>query len=96
LERLLSNLLALTDLTAGRLQASIEPVLLARLAMRLRAEMDGRTESHAFVVDAAPDLPPADADPALMEEVQRNLYENAVKYSPNGGPSAPRWGRTRE
>jgi PAS domain S-box-containing protein len=85
LERLLSNLLALTDITAGRLRASLEPVLIARLATRVAAEMDARTETHTFVVAAEPNLPPAEADPALVEGVLRNLYENAVKYSPAGG-----------
>jgi K+-sensing histidine kinase KdpD len=85
LERLLSNLLSLTDITAGRLRASLEPVLMEPLVMRVCAEIDAHSPLHTFVVDIAPDLPPADADPDLLEEVLRNLYENAVKYSSNGG-----------
>jgi len=85
LERLLSNLLSLTDITAGRLRASLEPVLMEPLVMRVCAEVDSRSPLHTFVVDTAPVLPPADADPDLLDEVLRNLYENAVKYSAHGG-----------
>jgi K+-sensing histidine kinase KdpD len=86
LDRLLSNLLALTSIMAGRLRASLEPVLLAPLATRISHEIGARSPAHTFVVDAALDLPPAEADPHLLEEVLRNLYENAVKYAPQGGP----------
>ena len=86
LDRLLSNLLALTSIMAGRLRASLEPVLMEPLARRISHEIGARSPAHTFVVDAAPDLPPANADPNLLEEVLRNLYENAVKYAPQGGP----------
>ena len=85
LERLLSNLLSLTDITAGRLRASLEPVLMEPLVMRVCGEFEARSPRHTFVVDIAPEVPPADADPDLLEEVLRNLYENAVKYSAHGG-----------
>jgi signal transduction histidine kinase len=85
LERLLSNLLSLTDISAGRLSASLEPVLLGPLVIRVADEADVRSPAHIFVVDIAPDLPPAEADADLLEEVLRNLYENAIKYSPHGG-----------
>jgi two-component system sensor histidine kinase KdpD len=85
LDRLLGNLLALTDVVAGRLRAATEPVLIVPLARRMAAEVAARSPAHRFVVDVAPDLPPAEADPALLEQVLRNLYENAVKYAPDGG-----------
>ena len=85
LERLLSNLLALTDITAGRLRASLEPVLLEPLIDRVVGEFGNRNPIHAFAVEVAAGLPPVEADPGLLEEVLRNLYENAVKYSPHGG-----------
>jgi signal transduction histidine kinase len=37
-------------------------------------------------VETAPEVPPAEADPHLFEEVLRNLYENSIKYAPDGGP----------
>jgi signal transduction histidine kinase len=86
LERLLSNLLALTDITAGRLRASLEPVLLAPLLSQVAEDFRNRSAVHTFAIDTAPSLPPAEADPHLLEEVVRNLYENAIKYAPQGGP----------
>ena len=85
LERLLSNLLALTDITAGRLQASLEPVLLDPLISRIAADFQGRSAVHTFATDLAVTLPPVEADPDLLEEVVRNLCENAIKYAPQGG-----------
>jgi PAS domain S-box-containing protein len=85
LERLLSNLLSLVDITAGRLQASCEPVLMESIVNPLASEFGTRNPFHSFSVDVTPDLPPSDADPDLLDEVVRILYENAVKYSPHGG-----------
>ncbi|MCC6315906.1 MAG: PAS domain S-box protein [Thermomicrobiales bacterium] len=85
LERLLGNLLSLTDISAGRMLAALEPTLLESIVRRTAAEFGARNRTHDFVIDAPPDLPPAEADPDLFDAVLRNLYENAVKYSPRGG-----------
>lgn len=85
LERLLGNLLSLTEITAGRLRASLEPVLIEPLVKRVTEAIGARAPTHTFVIDGEPGLPPAEADPDLFDEVLRNLYENAVKYSPEGG-----------
>jgi signal transduction histidine kinase len=50
------------------------------------AEVAARSSHHIFAVDLPSGLPPVEADPALLEQVLRNLYENAVKYAPSGGP----------
>jgi PAS domain S-box-containing protein len=85
LDRMLSNMLSLTAIQAGHLEANTEPVLIAPLARRVEAEVATRAPRHAFVTDVAEDTPPVEADPALLPQVMRNLYENAVKYSPDGG-----------
>jgi signal transduction histidine kinase len=85
LDRMLANLLSLAAITAGRLDAATEPVLLDPLTRRVAADVAARSPRHRFVVALPPDLPPVEADPALLAQVLRNLYENAVKYAPGGG-----------
>jgi K+-sensing histidine kinase KdpD len=85
LERMLSNMLSLTAIQAGRLEATMEPVMMAPLAKNVVAEVSARSPRHDFVVDLPASIPPIEADPELLSQVLRNLYENAVKYSPNGG-----------
>lgn len=85
LERMLTNLLGLTAIMAGRFVANTEPVLIGPLARQVAAEVAERSPNHTFAVDVPNDLQAAECDPALLGQVLRNLYENAVKYSPHGG-----------
>jgi PAS domain S-box-containing protein len=85
LDRMLNNMLTLTAIMAGRLAVSTEPVLIEPLARKEAEQAAGRAPAHTFVVDVPAGLPPAEGDPQLLAQVLRNLYENAVKYSPEGG-----------
>ena len=85
LDQMLSNLLSLNAIQAGRLEPNTEPVLIAPIARRVGGECGERSPRHTFVVAVPSDVPPIEADPALLEQVLRNLYENGVKYSPEGG-----------
>jgi K+-sensing histidine kinase KdpD len=85
LDRMLGNMLSLTAILAGRLEPATEPVLLEPLARRVVRDLDRQPGQHQFVIDLPPELPPAEGDPDLLAQVLRNLYENAVKYSPGGG-----------
>ena len=85
LTQMLGNMLSLAAIKAGRLEAETEPVLLGPFAKRIAEQVAPSAPGHSWVVDIAPGLPAAEGDPALLEQVLRNLYENAVKYSPDGG-----------
>jgi K+-sensing histidine kinase KdpD len=85
LDRMLANMLSLAAIMAGRLQATTEPILLALLVRRVAAEVAARSPGYELTVDLPADLPAAEGDPDLLAQVLRNLYENAIKYSPGGG-----------
>lgn len=85
LDRMLSNLLRVSEIMAGRFQATSEPLLIGPLIQPIVAEFERRSPGFSFEVDLPGDLPLADGDPELFVQILRNLYENAVKYSPHGG-----------
>ena len=85
LDWMLGNLLTLTNVLAGRLRVATEPVLVAPIARKAAAAIGPRSQKHQFIVDVSPGVPPVEADPDLLEQVLRNLYENAIKYAPDGG-----------
>jgi PAS domain S-box-containing protein len=85
LDQMLANMLTLTAVMAGRLPIRTEPLLLEPLARATVAGVAAHAQHHQFQVEIPANLPPAEGDPALLEQVLRNLYENAVKYSPGGG-----------
>jgi len=86
LDRMLGNMLSLANVMAGRLPVVTEPVLIAPLARRAAEVIANRSPLHRFEVEIPANLPPVEADPDLLDQVMRNLYENAVKYAPAGGP----------
>jgi signal transduction histidine kinase len=86
LDRMLGNMLSLANVMAGRLPVVTEPVLLRPLARQAVESISGRSPQHTFSVDIPANFPPVEADPDLLDQVLRNLYENAVKYAPAGGP----------
>jgi two-component system sensor histidine kinase ResE len=86
LGRLVENLLDAATLEVGVLRLQPEPVRVERIAERLVARRDGLTDHHNLRVETAPGLPLALADPLRVEQVLTNLIDNAVKYSPAGGP----------
>ncbi len=85
LDRMLGNLLSVSEIMAGRFQASTEPILVVPLVLPMIEEFRDKAQGHAFTLVVDPDLPPAEGSPELLKQILRNLYENAVKYSPGGG-----------
>jgi signal transduction histidine kinase len=85
LSELISNLLDMSRIEAGTLRIELEPTDLAPIIHETAEAFRVQTHRHTFQVDLPGVLPPVLADPRRTRQVLRNLVDNAVKYSPDGG-----------
>jgi signal transduction histidine kinase len=85
LQDLIHDLLESSIIDAGLLRLEPQPVMLPRLAKSLTDDIGNHTQKHRFLVDFPSRFPIVDADPQRITQVLRNLLDNAVKYSPQGG-----------
>ena len=87
LAQIVNDVLLASHLDSGQLQLNIETVDAASVT---ESVVDAaRTHLPAGVtlsLEAPPVLPPVAADEQQLRQVLQNLVENAVKYSPEGGP----------
>jgi signal transduction histidine kinase len=81
---LIHDLLESSVIDAGLLQLEREPMRISRLAQSTIDDIGRRTQKHRFLLDLDR-LPIVEADPNRIEQVLRNLLDNAIKYSPQGG-----------
>jgi signal transduction histidine kinase len=85
LARLVSNMLDLSRIRAGRLQLQTEPFLLAPVIRRSVEAMRPKLAGLQVTLAPSLDAPPVEGDAERIEQVLRNLLENAGKYVPPGG-----------
>ncbi|HWH24032.1 MAG TPA: ATP-binding protein, partial [Candidatus Limnocylindria bacterium] len=86
LYRLVEDLLVLARSERGTLEAPDEPVLLPRVVERLIQSERGRWRDRRFHVDIAGPVPAGHGEETYVEQVLRNLLDNAAKYSPDDTP----------
>jgi len=85
LYRMVEDLLVITRVERGSLEAGDEPVALRPVVERAVASERSRSPGVAFEARLPPDLPLAQGDEMYVEQVLRNLLANAAKY---GGPGS--------
>ncbi len=85
LRDLIDKILQSAKLEAGAVKLEKEPVLIPHVVHKIIEELTPRARKCTFTVDFAPSFPVVEADVRCIEQIVRNLMENAVKYSPEGG-----------
>jgi PAS domain S-box-containing protein len=86
LSELISNLLDMSRIEAGTLRVEPEPTNLRPIIDETVSAFQVMTHEHQFQTSSPSELPLVQADPRRARQVLRNLVDNAVKYSPRGGP----------
>jgi signal transduction histidine kinase len=86
LHGLITDLLDLSRIQAGRLAMRIAPVDLARLAREVVDLLQQKTGIHQLQALFPADFPKIEGDEEKLRRVLRNLVDNAIKYAPGGGP----------
>jgi signal transduction histidine kinase len=82
---LIHDILESSIIDAGLMTLDLEPVMLARLAEGLVQDFAERLPKYRFLVEFPQPFSSVEADPDRLAQVLRNLVDNAVKYSPQGG-----------
>jgi signal transduction histidine kinase len=85
LGELIEDLLQMSQIESGVMRVDLRRCRLPRVIHRVVKKARATAVRHQFVVNVVPDFPEVRADLRRVEQVLRNLVENAVKYSPEGG-----------
>jgi len=86
LKRLVEDLIVLAHAERGAIQVHTEPVLLPHVLRKACEQERRRWPDLDFRLSVAAQVPVARAEESFVEQIVRNLLENAAKYGPPAGP----------
>lgn len=84
---LITDLLDLAKIEAGRMEVRSEPLSLSDLFEGLTSILKPLTEAKNLTIETtiAPDVPIIQTDPAKLQQILYNFLSNAIKFSPAQG-----------
>lgn len=85
MEGMITDILDSALIEVERLDLEFQPVKLQQIAREVAFEAEHRSAIHHPVLDLPSDFPVIEADVRWIKQVFRNILDNAMKYSPNGG-----------
>jgi PAS domain S-box-containing protein len=86
LERIVAMLVDFSAIEAGRVPVATHPLAVRSLVEETVEGWRERNARHRFQTEVPDGLPAADVDGHLFRRMLDELLDNAVKYSPDGGP----------
>jgi two-component system sensor histidine kinase KdpD len=86
LNQIAAEVVAMARIEAGKLHLEKQAVAIDEMIAGALHELAPALKSRQLTVEVAPNLPPADADPEFMQQVVKQLVENALKYAPPPSP----------
>jgi signal transduction histidine kinase len=84
LRRLAEDLLVLSRTESGRLEVTLDPMLMGHVVRRRVADESAHWPDHRFVAELPSGLGLVLGEEMYVEQVVQNLLSNAAKYSPAG------------
>ena len=86
LNQLAAEVVAMARIEAGKLHLEKQQVQVEQIVQGALAEVEGLRKGRAIAIHAPADLPAAEADPELAQQVVKQFLENALKYTPEDSP----------
>ena len=81
-----SGLVSTARKRSGEMTVNVDQLTVSESVARVVDDISFTVTNHRIAALIPPDLPPVTANRLWFEQVLRNLLDNAVKYSPLGGP----------
>ncbi len=85
LDTLFGSILDISRLEAGAIKPNLVDFAVDTLFARLQSEYGARAAAKGLTFSAGPTAIRLNSDPVLFERIVRNLVENAVRYTREGG-----------
>jgi len=86
LNQLAAEVVAMARIEAGKLHLEKREVPVEQIVTGALAEVEALRKGRPIAIHAAADLPAAEADPELAQQVVKQFLENALKYTPEDTP----------